>query len=154
MHICKFLLYTLIFFAQISTKLKKLHFFRLFKDYNLGREHENCTNDPIFSIYFFCSTCLYHSFLNLKIPKIYFQIHQFGPFWSVKYLNFSPKATIWTAHHTFLKGRHSEVTQNLYYVLSSCRSQITVFLGSSSWTILEVEENFMQILSAFLLIFW
>ena len=28
------------------------------------------------------------------------------------------------------------------------------FLGSSSWTMLEVEENFMQSLSAFLLLFW
>ena len=38
-------------------KIEKMHFFRLFKDDNSGREYENYTNDPIFSIYFFCSTC-------------------------------------------------------------------------------------------------
>ena len=42
---------------------------------------------------------------------------------------------MWTAHHTFLESRHPEVIKNLYYVLSTCRSQIPIFLGSSSWTI-------------------
>ena len=47
----------------------------------------------------------------------------FGPFWSVKYLNFGQKLPIRTAHHTFLKSRHPEVTENPYYVLSPGGSQ-------------------------------
>ena len=47
----------------------------------------------------------------------------FGPFWSVKYLNFPQKLPIWTAHHTFLESKHSGVTKNLYYVLSPEGSQ-------------------------------
>ena len=42
----------------------------------------------------------------------------FGPFWSVKYLNFGQKLPIRTTHHTFLESRHPEVTKNQYYVLS------------------------------------
>ena len=57
----------------------------------------------------------------------------FGRCWSVKYLNFGPKA-IWTADHTFLESRHPEATKNPYYFLSTHRSQIPIFLGSSSWT--------------------
>ena len=110
-------------FAEVSTKLKK------------------------------SSTCLKHSYLNFKILKIHFQIHYFGPFWSVKYLIFCQKLLIWTGHHTFPESRHPEVTKNLYYVLSTRQSQILNFLGSSSWTILEVEENFMQSLSAFFITF-
>ena len=47
----------------------------------------------------------------------------FGPFWSVKYLNFGQKLPIWTAHHTFLESRHPEVTKNPYYVFSPKGSQ-------------------------------
>ena len=42
----------------------------------------------------------------------------FGPFWSGKYINFGQKLPIWTAHHTFLESRQSEVTKNPNYVLS------------------------------------
>ena len=49
-------------------------------------------NDPIFSSTF-PLLYLFVTFLNLKILKIHFQVHYFGPFWSVKYLNFSPKVT-------------------------------------------------------------
>ena len=37
--------------------------------------------------------------------------------------------------YTFLESRHSEVTENLHYVLSIRQSQISIFLSSSSWTI-------------------
>ena len=47
---------------------------------------------------------------------------------------FHQKLLIQTAHQTFLESRHPEVTKNLYYVLSTRRSQIPIFLGSSSWT--------------------
>ena len=59
------------------------------------------------------------------------------PRWSilvVKYFNFCQKLPIQTAHHIFLESRYLEVTKNLYYVLSSRRSQIPIFLGSTSWT--------------------
>ena len=53
-----------------------------------------------------------------KYSKIIFMWSPFGPFWSVKHLNFWQKLPIRTAHHTFLESRHPEVTKNLYYVLS------------------------------------
>ena len=40
----------------------------------------------------------------------------FGPFWSVKYLNFGKNLPIRTTHHTFLEIRHTKVTKNPYYV--------------------------------------
>ena len=40
----------------------------------------------------------------------------FGPFWSVKYLNFRKKLPIQTIHLTFLENRHLEVTENPNYV--------------------------------------
>ena len=58
----------------------------------------------------------------------------FGPFWSLKYLNFDQKLPIWTAHHTFLESRHPEFSESIYYTLSTRRSQISIFLGSSSGT--------------------
>ena len=42
----------------------------------------------------------------------------FGPFCSVKSLNFVEMLSIWIAHYTFLESRHPEVTKNLYYVFS------------------------------------
>ena len=48
---------------------------------------------------------------------------------------FAQKLLIPTAHHTFLESRHPKVTKNLYYILSTRRSQISIFLGSSSWAI-------------------
>ena len=47
----------------------------------------------------------------------------FGPFWSVKYLDFGQKLPFRTANHTFLKSKHLEVTKNPYYVLSPEGSQ-------------------------------
>ena len=47
----------------------------------------------------------------------------FGPFWSVKYLNFGQKLPIQTAHHTFLESGNPEVTKSPYYVLSPKESQ-------------------------------
>ena len=37
------------------------------------------------------------------------------------------KATDSDVHHIFLESRHPEVTKNLYYVLSTCQNQITIF---------------------------
>ena len=69
------------FFSWGQHKIEKMHFF--FQNLKM-KEHENYTDHLIFFIYIFCSTCLQHSFLNLEIHKIHFQIHYFGPFWSVK----------------------------------------------------------------------
>ena len=44
----------------------------------------------------------------------------FCPFWSVKYLNFGKQLQIWTAHHTFLEGKHPGVTKNPYFIYFSC----------------------------------
>ena len=41
----------------------------------------------------------------------------FGPYWSVKYLNFGRKLLIRPAHHIFPESRNPEVTKNPYYVL-------------------------------------
>ena len=40
---------------------------------------------------------------------------------------FCQKLPIRTAYHTFLESKHPEVTKNLYYVLSTCRSQSVIF---------------------------
>ena len=63
-------------------------FFQQFKDYNSGREHENYTKLHFSAL----PACNIH-FWIWKYLKLNFQILYFGHFWSVKYLNFSPKAT-------------------------------------------------------------
>ena len=80
-----------------------------------------------FFIYFFCSNCLQHSFLYLKMVKIYFlNVSFFYLFWSVKHLNFEQKLPIRTSHHIFLISRQPEVTKNPYSVLFPQGSRKTV----------------------------
>ena len=62
---------------------------------------------------------------------------RFGPFWSVKCLNFGQNLLIRTTHHTFFESRHPEVTKNPCYVLSPECSQIKV----CSWTICKHSPN-------------
>ena len=74
------------FHAEVSTKLKKMHFLRQFKDHNSGTKHGNQTNDPIFFIYFSRSNCFQHSFLYLKKAKVYFHGVFYRPeciFWCI-----------------------------------------------------------------------
>ena len=52
----------------------------------------------------------------------------FGPFWSVKCLNFGQKLPFRTAHHTFLESRHPEVTKKVSKK------------GISSWTIVKIQK--------------
>ena len=47
----------------------------------------------------------------------------FGPFWSVKYLNFGQNLPNRTACHAFLESRHPEVSKNPYYDFSREWSQ-------------------------------
>ena len=58
----------------------------------------------------------------------------FGPFWSVKYLNFGQKLPIQTTHHTFLESRHPEVTKIYIMFCPPTGARYSFFLGSSSWT--------------------
>ena len=64
---------------------------------------------------FFSSTCSV-----LHVCNIYFSEYE-------NTQHFLVKATDSDAHHIFLENRHPEVTKNLYYVLSTCQSQITIF---------------------------
>ena len=93
---------------------------------------ENRQMTPFFSSNFstltVCICCLYHSFLNLKILKIYF--HKVPPMGHSGLKNTSilkQKLLNQIAHYTFLESRHLEVTKNLYYGLSTRQSQITKF---------------------------
>ena len=79
------------------------------------------------------TVCTIH-FWIWKYSKFIFMWSPFCPFWSVKYLNFCPKLPIRTAHHTFLKSRHPDVTK-IYIMFCSPTGAIIHFLGSSSWTI-------------------
>ena len=54
----------------------------------------------------------------------------FGPFWSVKYLNFGRKLRIRTTHDTSLESRNPDVTKNPYYVFPPKGAK----KGISSWT--------------------
>ena len=66
--------------------------FLQFKDHNLGRRHENQTNDSIFSICFLSPNCLGNLFFYLKIVKIHFHgvsllailVCKISEFWSWK----------------------------------------------------------------------
>ena len=42
---------------------------------------------------------------------LFLVVSPFGLFWSIKYLNFEQKLSIWTAHHIFLESRQPEVTK-------------------------------------------
>ena len=60
------------FFAEVSTKLQKIPFFRQFNDHCTGGEDGNLTNEPIFSIYFFRSNCCGINFWIWKYSKFVF----------------------------------------------------------------------------------
>ena len=81
----------LVFFAAVSTKLKKSTFLDnlkiIFQEGNM-----KTTQMTLFFSSTFSAPPAWSS-LNLKILKIHFKIHYFSPFLSVKYLNFSPKGT-------------------------------------------------------------
>ena len=79
-----------------------------------------------FFIYFSRSNCNIH-FWIWKYSKLLSCGPPFGPFWSVKYLNFWPKATDLDRSPYFPESRHPEVTKNLYYVLPTCQNQILIF---------------------------
>ena len=63
--------------------------------------------------------------------------------------NLGQKLLIQKAHHSSLESAHLEVTKNLYYALSTSQSQILIFLGSSSWTIKQMELLFLPLFKVF-----
>ena len=73
---------------------------------------------PFFSSTFSALTVSNIHFYTWKQLKFIFMLSCFGPFWSVKYLNFGPELPMWIAHHIFLEGRLPKVTKNPCYVLS------------------------------------
>ena len=128
-----------------------MYFFRQFKDHNSGREHKNYTTDTIFSSTFSALPAnnihfwiwKYLQFIFKFITSVHSGLENTSIFWQ--------KLLIWTVHHTFPESRHPEVTKKLYYVLFTRWRKIPIFLGFSSWTILEVEENFIY---SFLLFYY
>ena len=103
-------------------------FFQQFKDHKSGREHENYTNDPIFSSTFSALPVFNIHFWIWKYLKLIFKLL----LWSILVCQipqfFCQKLLLRTAHHTFLESRHPELTKNLYYVLCTRQSQIPIFL--------------------------
>ena len=81
---------------------------------------------PFFSSTFSALTVCNIHFLFENSQNLFWCGPPFGPFWSVKYLNFGQKLPIQPTHHTFLESRHPDVTKNPYYVLSPEWSQKTV----------------------------
>ena len=136
------------FFDEISAKLKKCTFFHNLRIITQKGNEKTTQISTFFHLLFLpylLALPALSSFLNLKILKIHFQIHYFGPFWPVQCLNVSPKATnLDSSSYCFRKW-----LLKICYILSTRRNQIAIFLGSSSWTVLEIEENFIQNLSAF-----
>ena len=68
---------------------------------------------------------------NIKLQKMHFSDNLRLP--------------IRTSHHTFLESSLPELTKNLHYVFSTRRSQIPIFLGSSSRTNIQVSTIFSYI---------
>ena len=71
--------------AQIC---KKCTIFWQFKDHYSGKRKGNLANDAIFSYTFWALTVRDIIFLFKKCQNLLFWGTLFGPFWSVKYLNF------------------------------------------------------------------
>ena len=140
----------------MSTKLKKCTFLNNFRIITQERNMKTIQRIPSFSSSF--STLLFYSIVTF-ISGFENTLNSFSnsllrSILVCKLPIFLQKILIWTAHHTFPESRHPEVTKDQYYVLFTHCRKIPIFLGSSLWTILEVEENFIQSLSAFLLLFW
>ena len=119
MHICKKISY----WGQYETA-KNL--FDNSRNITRGKDIKTTGMIPIFL----------YTFFRLPVCDIYFWIWNsfscgspFGPFFSVKYRNFSPTATYLNSSSYFSRKRHPEVTKNPYYVLFNCRRQIPICLG-------------------------
>ena len=74
-------------------------------------------------MYFFCSLLVTFIFVFENSQNSVSYGPLFGPFSSVKCLNFGQKLPIRTAHHIFLKSRHPEVSKNPHHVFPSMGSR-------------------------------
>ena len=142
------------FIQTCERYLWPIHFFWQFQDHNTRRKHQNYTNNTIFFHLPFLSYLLvtfisefentFNSFSNSLLQSIL----------AFKTPQFLQKLLIWTVHQTSPKSRDTLSLPKIYIMLFICWSKIPIFLGSSSCTISDVEENFLQSFSAFLLLFW
>ena len=105
----------LMFLAEVSTKLQKMHFFGNLRTITQKGNIETWQMKPFFLSTF--SGLFIFEFENSQ--NSFLCGPSFGPFWSVEYINFGQKLPIWiaTAHHTFLESINSEVPKNPYHVL-------------------------------------
>ena len=110
-------------------------FFKQFKNHNSGREHVNQTNDPIFSFTFSDLTVTFVS--EFENTQSSFSCGApFGPFWSVKYLSFWPKATNSDSSSHF--SRHLRLLKIYIMFCPPTGAKYPFFLSSNSWTISHV----------------
>ena len=134
MDICE-LLERLRFLAEVITKFQKYTFLDNLRTITQKGNMKTRQMTPLFLSTFSDLTVGNIPFWIWKYSKFSFMwLAPFGLFWSVKYLNFWLKLPTQAGHHTFAESRHPEVTKNVYFVLSTRRSQIPIFLGSRSWT--------------------
>ena len=124
-QICRFR-----FLPDVTTKWQlKCTFFDNLRTITKEVNMETRQMTPFVSSIFSALTVCNIHFLNWKYSKFIFM-------WSIlvcKIPQFLAKSYRFV--YTFLESRHSEVTENLHYVLSIRQSQISIFLSSSSWTI-------------------
>ena len=110
------------FLAEVSTKLLKMPFLDNLKTIFQEGNMETRQMTPFFSSTFYA---LFVTFIFIfgNSQNSFSCGAPFGPFWSVKYLNFGQELPIQPTYHTFLESKHPEVTKNLYYALSPEWSQ-------------------------------
>ena len=104
------------FLAEVRTKSQKMHF-----EGNMGTRQMS----PFLSLIFLLK--LFVTFIS-EIENTQNSIPcgpTIAPFWSVKCLSFWPKATDSDSSSYF--SRLTEATKNLYYVLTTRQSQISIF---------------------------
>ena len=141
-HMCK-LVHT--FLAEVSTKSKECTFFDNLRIITQEGNMKTTQITPFFHLLFLLylpvtvnsfSNSLLWSILVCKIPQFFAKSYWFGQL----IILFQKVDTL-----RLLK---------IYIMFCLPAEQIPVFLGSSSWAIFEVEENFIPNLFAFLLLFW
>ena len=128
-------------FFEVKKKLKKCTFFDNLRIITQEGNMKTTQMTPflhlLFLLYLFVTFIsefenIYNSFSDSLLRSIL--VCKIPQFFSKSY---------WFGQLIILLQKVSEVTKNLYYVLSARGSKIPIYLGSSSWTTLEVEENFI-----------
>ena len=143
------------FFAAVSTNFKKCTFLDNLQTISHEGNMETKLTTPFFSSTFSALFVTFTFLFENKQNSLWCG-PPFGPFWSVKYLNFGQKLPLRTTHHTFLESRQPEVTKNPYYVLTPSGATkvkvplhelmpFTIILipktAKNSWQTLDYERN-------------